>query len=126
MYLQQILCRLRFVKYQESRETGWGKNQHIIRGIKATLHHRRNIFIVTNCTVFVPPPGVIESLDLTKASVYHAHYYLKDVKELFSICIIQAIGYIVRQHQINLFRTAGIQLVIKEAIKKSKSQLSGY
>ena len=56
--------------------------------------------------------GVIESLDLTKASVHDVHY-LKDVNELFSNCIITGDkGYIGRQHQINLFETAGIQLEV--------------
>jgi hypothetical protein len=56
--------------------------------------------------------GVIESLDLTKASVHDVHY-LKDVKELFSNCIITGDkGYIGRQHQINLFETAAIQLEV--------------
>lgn len=56
--------------------------------------------------------GVIESLDLTKASVHDVHY-LKDVKELFSNCIITGDkGYIGREHQINLFETAGIQLEV--------------
>jgi len=54
--------------------------------------------------------GVIQSLDLTKASVHDVHY-LKDVKELFSNCmIIGDKGYISRQQQINLFETAGIEL----------------
>jgi hypothetical protein len=56
--------------------------------------------------------GVIESLDLTKASVHDIHY-LKDVKELFNNCIITGDkGYIGRQQQINLFETAAIQLVV--------------
>lgn len=56
--------------------------------------------------------GVIESLDLTKASVHDVHY-LKDVKELFSNCIITGDkGYIGREHRINLFETAGIQLEV--------------
>ena len=56
--------------------------------------------------------GVIESLDLTKASVHDVHY-LQDVKELFSNCIITGDkGYIGRQHQINLFETAAIQLEV--------------
>ena len=56
--------------------------------------------------------GVIESLDLTKASVHDVHY-LKDVKQLFSNCIITGDkGYISRQHQINLFETAGIELEV--------------
>jgi hypothetical protein len=56
--------------------------------------------------------GVIESLDLTKASVHDIHY-LKDVQELFSNCIITGDkGYIGRQQQINLFETAAIQLVV--------------
>jgi hypothetical protein len=56
--------------------------------------------------------GVIQSLDLTKASVHDVHY-LKDVKELFSNCIlIGDKGYISRQQQINLFETSGIQLEV--------------
>ena len=56
--------------------------------------------------------GVVESLDLTKASVHDIHY-LKDVKELFSNCIITGDkGYIGRAHQINLFETARIQLEV--------------
>ncbi len=56
--------------------------------------------------------GVIQSLDLTKASVHDVHY-LKDVKELFSNCLmIGDKGYIGRQHQINLFDTAGIKLEV--------------
>jgi hypothetical protein len=56
--------------------------------------------------------GVIQSLDLTRASVHDVHY-LKDVKELFSNCmIIGDKGYIGRQHQINLFETAGIELEV--------------
>jgi len=56
--------------------------------------------------------GVIQSFDLTKASVHDVHY-LKDVKELFSNCIITGDkGYISRQQQINLFETAGIQLEV--------------
>ena len=53
--------------------------------------------------------GVIQSLDLTRASVHDVHY-LKDVKELFSNCmIIGDKGYIGRQQQINLFEMAGIE-----------------
>ena len=56
--------------------------------------------------------GVIQSLDLTKASVHDVHY-LKDVKELFSNCIIVGDkGYIGRQQQISLFETAGIELEV--------------
>jgi len=56
--------------------------------------------------------GAIQSLDLTKASVHDVHY-LSDVKELFSNCIITGDkGYIGRQHQINLFETAAIQLEV--------------
>jgi len=56
--------------------------------------------------------GVIESLDLTRASVHDVHY-LKDVKELFSNCIITGDkGYIGREHQINLFETARIRLEV--------------
>ena len=51
-------------------------------------------------------------MDLTKASVHDVHY-LKDVKELFGNCmIIGDKGYISRQHQINLFETAGIELEV--------------
>lgn len=56
--------------------------------------------------------GVIQSLDLTKASVHDVHY-LKDVEELFSNCIITGDkGYISKEQQINLFETAGIQLEV--------------
>ncbi len=56
--------------------------------------------------------GVIQSLDLTKASVHDVHY-LKDLKELFGNCmIIGDKGYISRQQQINLFETAGIELEV--------------
>ena len=56
--------------------------------------------------------GVIQSLDLTKASVHDVHY-LKDVKELFSNCMmIGDKGYISREQQINLFETAGIELEV--------------
>jgi len=56
--------------------------------------------------------GVIESLDLTKASVHDIHY-LKDVKELLSNCILTGDkGYVGREHQINLFETAKIQLEV--------------
>lgn len=56
--------------------------------------------------------GVVQSLDLTKASVHDVHY-LTDVKELFSNCmIIGDKGYIGRQHQINLFETAGVELEV--------------
>lgn len=56
--------------------------------------------------------GVIESLDLTKASVHDVHY-LKDVQQLFSNCIITGDkGYIGREHQINLFETARIELQV--------------
>lgn len=56
--------------------------------------------------------GVIEALDLTKASVHDVHY-LKDVEELFSNCVITGDkGYIGREHQITLFETAGIRLEV--------------
>ena len=45
--------------------------------------------------------GIVQSLDLTKAGVHDMHY-LKDVKELFSNCmIIGDKGYIGSQHRIN-------------------------
>jgi hypothetical protein len=56
--------------------------------------------------------GVVQSLDLTKASVHDIHY-LKDVKEMFSNCIITGDkGYINKTEQINLFETAAIQLEV--------------
>jgi hypothetical protein len=56
--------------------------------------------------------GVVETLDLTKASVHDIHY-LKDVKELMSNCIITGDkGYVGRKTQIDLFETAGIQLEV--------------
>lgn len=56
--------------------------------------------------------GLVESLDLTNASVHDVHY-LSNVKELFSNCIITGDkGYIGRQHQINLFESAAIQLEV--------------
>ena len=56
--------------------------------------------------------GVVQSLDLTKASVHDIHY-LKDVKELFSNCIITGDkGYISKTQQISLFETARIQLEV--------------
>lgn len=56
--------------------------------------------------------GVIQSLDVTKASVHDVHY-LHDVKELFQNCIITGDkGYVGREHQINLFESAGIQLEV--------------
>lgn len=56
--------------------------------------------------------GVIESLDLTKASVHDVHY-LKDIKEMLSNCIITGDkGYIGKQNQIDLFQTAAIQLEV--------------
>lgn len=56
--------------------------------------------------------GVIESLDITKASVHDVHY-LQDVKQLFRNCIITGDkGYIGREQQINLFETAAIRLEV--------------
>ncbi len=56
--------------------------------------------------------GVIQSLDLTRASVHDVHY-LKDVKESFSNCIITGDkGYVGKEQQINLFQTARIQLEV--------------
>ena len=56
--------------------------------------------------------GVVQSLDLTKASVHDIHY-LKDVKEIFSNCIITGDkGYINKSQQIDLFQTAAIQLEV--------------
>ncbi len=70
---------------------------------KESIHKLHNV-----CTA----AGVIKSLDLTKASVHDVHY-LKDVKELFSNCIITGDkGYIGREHQINLFETEGIELEV--------------
>ena len=58
------------------------------------------------------------------ASVHDVHY-LKEVKELFSNCII--IGdteYIGRQHQINLFETAGIELEVPLRINQKEQKLT--
>lgn len=56
--------------------------------------------------------GVIQSPDLTKASVHDIHY-LKEVRELFNNCIITGDkGYISKQQQINLFESARIQLEV--------------
>ncbi len=56
--------------------------------------------------------GVIQSLDLDRASV-HGVRYLKDLKGLVSNCImIGDEGYIGRRHQINLFEKAGIELEV--------------
>jgi hypothetical protein len=58
------------------------------------------------------PAGVIESLDLSKASVHDIHY-LKDVKDLLSNCILTGDkGYVSKEYQINLFETAKIQLEV--------------
>ena len=55
---------------------------------------------------------MVQSLDLTKASVHDIHY-LKDVKEMFSNCIITGDkGYINKIQQIDLFETAAIQLEV--------------
>lgn len=56
--------------------------------------------------------GVIESLDVTRASVHDVHY-LKDVKELFSNCIITGDkGYISKEQQLDLFEKARIRLEV--------------
>ncbi len=56
--------------------------------------------------------GVVQSLDLTKASVHDIHY-LEDVKEMFSNCIITGDkGYISKTQQIDLFQTAQVQLEV--------------
>lgn len=56
--------------------------------------------------------GVVQSLDLTKASVHDIHY-LKDVKNMFSNCTITGDkGYINKTQQIDLFETAAIQLEV--------------
>ncbi len=56
--------------------------------------------------------GVIQSLDLTKASVHDIHY-LKDVKETFKNCIITGDkGYISKPIQIDLFESAAIKLEV--------------
>ena len=49
-------------------------------------------------------------MDLPKASVHDVHY-LKDVKELFTNCMITGDKvYIGTQQQINVFETAGLEL----------------
>ncbi len=56
--------------------------------------------------------GVVQSLDLTKASVHDIHY-LEDVKAMFSNCIITGDkGYISKTQQIDLFQTAQVQLEV--------------
>jgi hypothetical protein len=56
--------------------------------------------------------GVVESLDLTKASVHDVHY-LKDVEDLLSNCVLTGDkGYIGRERRINLFETAKIKLEV--------------
>lgn len=56
--------------------------------------------------------GVIQSLDLTKASVHDIHY-LKDVKETFKNCIITGDkGYISKTIQVDLFESAAICLEV--------------
>lgn len=66
----------------------------------------------------------MQSLDLTKASVHDIHY-LKDVKHLFSNCIITGDkGYINKTEQINLFETAGIHLEVPlRSNRKDSEQL---
>lgn len=56
--------------------------------------------------------GVIESLDLTKASVHDIHY-LKDLQESLNNCIVTGDkAYNSSPLQINLFETAGIRLEV--------------
>jgi len=56
--------------------------------------------------------GVVQSVDLTKASVHDIHY-LKDVKEMLSNCIITGDkGYINKTQQIDLFQSVAIQLEV--------------
>lgn len=56
--------------------------------------------------------GVIQSLDLTSASVHDIHY-LKDVKQMFSHCFIAGDkGYVSKEQQIDLFVTKRIQLEV--------------
>ena len=70
--------------------------------------------------------GVIQSLDLTKASVHDVHY-LKDVKELFSNCIITGDkGYISKEQQINLFETARIQLEVPLRANQQNQKSLGW
>ena len=55
---------------------------------------------------------MIQSLDLTKASVQDIHY-LKDIKEQFKNCIITGDkGYISKTIQIDLFESAAIRLEV--------------
>ena len=66
--------------------------------------------------------GVIQSLDLTKASVHDVHC-LKDVAALFQNCIITGDkGYVGREQQINLFETAGIQLEVPLRANQKEKQ----
>ena len=50
---------------------------------------------------------MIQSLDLTRISIHDVHL-LKDVKELFSDCMIKDV--LAGQLPIDLFETAGIEL----------------
>lgn len=66
--------------------------------------------------------GVIQSLDLTKASVHDIHY-LKDVKENFNNCIITGDkGYISKTMQVDLFESAAIQLEIPMRSNQKESK----
>jgi hypothetical protein len=56
--------------------------------------------------------GVIHDFDLSKASVHDIHY-LKDVKELYSDCVLLGDkGYLSAECQLDLFETAKINLEV--------------
>ena len=48
----------KYARYQENKEIKWARNLNIIHPIKATVLRRKNIFMVINYTVFVPPQGL--------------------------------------------------------------------
>ena len=112
MFLQKIGCHWKSAKYQENKEIKTGKEPAHHSPGKGHCASQKKYFYGYQLHSVCSAAGVIQSLDLTRASVHDVHY-LKDVKELFSNCmIIGDKGYIGRQHQINLFETAGIELEV--------------
>ena len=49
------ICKLS----RECKEIKWAKNRNIIAPIKVTAHHRKNIFMDINYTVFVQLPALL-------------------------------------------------------------------
>ena len=103
---------LEICKISREQRNKMGKESELYSPDKGYCASQKKYFYGYKLHSVCSAAGVIESLDLTKASVHDVHY-LKDVKELFSNCtIIGDKGYIGRQHQINLFETAGIELEV--------------